>query len=88
MSEMHTIEKFLESNSSITSSYDAANLSVATLKTQFRPDKIFPRDDYMKWDMIFNNIDTPHRLARGAVVSSVDRTWLKTELNDLEEFKI
>ena len=39
-------------------------------------------------DMIYNGIDTPHRLARNAAVAPVDRTWLATELNEQEDFKI
>lgn len=88
MIESNTIERFLDNNSSIRTQPTVDSFVVADLKTRYRPDKLFPRDQYFKWDMIFNGIDTPHRLANGAEVVSVDRTWLATELNDFEDFEI
>ena len=88
MIESHTIERFLENNSDIRTQPTVDAFVVADLRTRYRPDKLFPRDPYMKWDMIFNGIDTPHRLAKGAEVVSVDRTWLATELKDFKDFEI
>lgn len=57
-------------------------------RTQYRPDKVFPRDDYMKWDLVYNNIDTPYRLANRAIVAVTDRSWLKMELAEQKDFKL
>ena len=88
MAEIRSIERFLSNNSGLDTQFSTQDVVVADMKTKYRPDKIFPRDDYMKWDMAFNGIDTPHRMADGAVFGVVDRTWLATELNELKDFKI
>lgn len=88
MAEEKTIERFLTSNSTMPSSMPTNRLVVPTLKTQYRPDKLFGRDEFMKWDVIYNNIDTPHRMPRGKVLAIMDRTELRTQLNDLKDFKI
>lgn len=88
MLENKTIERFLSSNSDMSTDFVTASVSTADRKTKYRPDKLFPRDGYMKWDMIFNGIDCPHRMSNGAVVATIDRTWLATELNELKDFKI
>lgn len=82
------IELFLSKNSSVSNAAPGKFATRADLKTKYRPDKIFYRDEYMKWDMIFNGIDTPYRMASGSTHMSIDRTWLKTELNELDDFKI
>ena len=88
MLEQKTIERFLANNSSVNPQSVMGNVVQADLKTRYRPDKLFIRDQYMKWDMIFNGIDTPHRMANHATMAQVDRTWIATELNDLKDFKI
>lgn len=88
MDDGKSIERFLNTNSSIHTSPVALGTNRATLKTKYRPDKIYNRDPYMKWDMVFNGIDTPHRMANNSVHILVDRTWLKTELNEIDDFKI
>ena len=88
MLENKDIERFLANNSNVHNDFITTSVTTADLKTKYRPDKLFPRDNYMKWDMIFNGIDSPYRMSRGAVVGTVDRTWLATELNDHKDFKI
>lgn len=88
MLEEKTIERFLANNSSVNPQSVMGNVVQADLKTRYRPDKLFIRDQYMKWDMIFNGIDTPHRMANYATMAQLDRTWIATELNDLKDFKI
>ena len=82
------IELFLSKNSSVSNAAPGQFATRADLKTKYRPDKIFYRDEYMKWDMIFNGIDTPHRMANRATMAQVDRTWIATELNDHKDFEI
>lgn len=88
MDDSKTIERFLSTNSSVNPQCVMGQAVRATLRTQYRPDKLFLRDGYLKWDMIFNGIDTPHRLAAMSTVAGVDRTWIATELNELKDFKI
>jgi len=88
MLEQKTIERFLANNSSVNPQSVMGNVVQANLKTRYRPDELFIRDGYMKWDMIFNGIDTPHRMPNRATMAQVDRTWLATELNELKDFKI
>lgn len=75
-------------NSCMPSRMESARLVGINLKTRFRPDKLFLRDEFMKWDMIYNSIDTPHRLANGTAVAVTSRTQLCTELNELTDFHI
>lgn len=88
MLESFSINRFLTNNSSINTQPIVDSVEQATMKTKYRPDKICPRDQYFKWDLIFSGIDTPHKLARGGVVAIVNRTWLATELNEVKDFKI
>ena len=88
MLETFSITRFLTSNSSINPQPEVDSVEQATLKTKYRPDKLCPRDQYFKWDMIFSGIDTPHKLARGGVIAIVNRTWLATELTDIKDFEI
>lgn len=88
MDDSKSIERVLSSNSSMPSSVGYVKLVGVDLKSQYRPDKVFSRDEFMKWDMIYNNVDTPHRLVRGSIMSIVDRTALRTEINELVDFKI
>lgn len=88
MLETFSINRFLTSNSSINPQPEVDSVEQATLKTKYRPDKLCPRDQYFKWDMIFSGIDTPHKLARGGVIAIVNRTWIATELNDIKDFEI
>lgn len=83
-----TISLFLSYNSSINPQPVVDSIVSATEKTKYRPDKLCPRDQYFKWDLIFSGIDTPHRLASGGEMNVVNRTWLATELNELKDFKI
>lgn len=88
MLELKSIERFLSSNSSVNPQSIMDEVVQANLKTKYRPDKLFPRDGFMKWDMIFNGIDTPHRMANRATMAVVNRVWISTEMNDLKDFKI
>lgn len=88
MLELKSIERFLANNSSVNPQCVMGEVVQANVKTKYRPDKLFPRDGFMKWDMIFNGIDTPHRMANRATMARLDRTWIATELNELKEFEI
>lgn len=88
MLETFSINRFLTNNSSINTQPEVDSVEQATLKTKYRPDKLCPRDQYFKWDLIFSGIDTPYKLARGGIVAIVNRTWLATELNDIKDFEI
>lgn len=88
MLESFSINRFLTTNSSINTQPIVDSVEQATMKTKYRPDKVCPRDQYFKWDLIFSGIDTPHKLARGGVVAIVNRSWLATELNDIKDFEI
>lgn len=88
MLESKSIERFLSNNSSINPQPAMGTVKIADMKTMYRPDKLCPRDSYMKWDLIYSGIDTPHRLARGGDIGIVDRTWLATELSGIKDFKI
>jgi len=88
MDEIRSIERFLESNSSVNPRPAAGTVVQADLKTKYRPDKLFVRDGLMKWNMIFNGIDTPHRMANRSMQVRIDPTWLKTELAEIKDFKI
>lgn len=88
MLESFSINRFLTNNSSINTQPIVDSVEQTTMKTKYRPDKVCPRDQYFKWDLIFSGIDTPHKLARGGVVAIVNRTWLATELNEVKDFKI
>ena len=76
MLESFSINRFLTNNSSINTQPIVDSVEQATMKTKYRPDKICPRDQYFKWDLIFSGIDTPHKLARGGVVAIVSWTGL------------
>ena len=88
MAKNNTIELFLSSNASMPAKPVMEGLLQVTQRTQYRPDKLFPRDGTMKWNMIYNNIDTPHKLSNSRVLRLVDPTWLATELNELEDFTL
>lgn len=88
MADNNTIARFLSSNSSMPSSIGYSSVSGVDSKSKYRPDKIFIRDDCMKWDLIYNDIDTPYRLVPGTMVYITDRASLKAELKDLMDFKI
>lgn len=88
MLDGQTIQRFLATNSSIKPQAVIASTEQATLQTKYRPDKLCPRDQYLKWDLIFSGVDTPHKLARGGLVGIIDRAWLATELNDINDFEI
>lgn len=88
MDELKSIERFLANNSSVNPQPMGGSVVVADLKTRYRPDKLYNRDELMKWNMIYNGIDTPHRMANRSVHVRIDPTWLRTELNDIKDFKI
>jgi len=88
MVELKSIERFLSNNSSMDPQTVMGSIQVATLRNKYRPDRMGSRDAYMKWDLIYSGIDTPHRLAPGGVLGVVDRRWLATEINGLKDFKI
>ena len=88
MADDITIQRFLDNNSGMTSRPIRNRVVQATARTKYRPDRIFERNETMKWNMIYNGIDTPHRMAERSVFINVDPTWLKTELDGLDDFEI
>ena len=88
MDDYRSIERFLNCNSTMTPRGQMSSISSVTQKTKYRPDKVFNRDALMKWNMILNGIDTPHRLAPNAVFAKINETWLTTEIMELKDFKI
>lgn len=88
MADFRSIERFLSANSDMPANPVTERAVQVSPRDKYRPDRIFNRDAWFKWDMILNGIDTPYRLAAGAVVSRIDRTWLLTELEGLKDFEI
>ena len=88
MLEFKSIEKFLANNSSMNPQSVMGKVVQADMQSRYRPDKLFLRDAYMKWDMVYNGIDSPHRMANNATFARLDRNWIATEVNDLKDFKI
>lgn len=88
MMELKSIERFLSSNSSVNPRPVAGTVVLADLKSQYRPDRIYTRDGLMKWDAIFNGVDSPYRMSNGTAHVQIDRTWLRTELNEVKDFRI
>ncbi len=84
----NTIDTFLNNNSGISPQAVSNGIVQVTPKSKYRPDKVFDRNEFMKWNMIYNGIDSPHRMSPRAVLVKVDPTWLVTELDGLEEFEI
>lgn len=88
MTDTKSIETFLSCNSTMSPRATMSKTSVVSLKSKYRPDKIFFRGPLMKWNMILNGIDTPHRMAPKCVFANIDETWLTTEMAELTDFKI
>lgn len=66
-----------------------AQPAVTTPSNEYRPDRIFGPDQYMKVAMIAAGIDSPWMLVRGRVIPRPDPLTLNREFVAMEEdFKI
>lgn len=62
---------------------------LTTARNEYRPDKIFGTDQYMKVSMVTAGIDSPWMLARGRVIPRPDPLTLNREFVAMDEdFKI
>lgn len=82
------IELFLSENSALHTDIPQDGATKIDLKNKRRPDKIFGRTGMMKWAMVLNGVDSPYMLNPGCVVYHPNTPALRTEINELEEFKI
>lgn len=64
--------------------YKASPVGV-TEKTEYRPDRIFGPDAYMKISLAVAGIDSPWMLVRGSIFSRPDRASLNQEFVDMNE---
>lgn len=88
MNDGRDIERLLTQNSDIDTNIPSSAVSLVPPRYPYRPDRVFARDDLMKWDMVLNGIDTPYRLAPNTPVRHADRISLKTAIKNLKDFKV
>ena len=88
MNDGRDLERLLAQNSDMDTNIPSSAVSLVPPRYPYRPDRVFARDDLMKWDMVLNGIDTPYRLAPNAPVRHADRISLKTALKGLKDFKV
>ena len=88
MNDGRDIERLLTQNSDMDTAIPSSAVSLVPPRYPYRPDRVFARDDLMKWDMVLNGIDTPYRLAPNTPVRHADRISLKSALKDLKDFKV
>lgn len=88
MNDGRDIERLITQNSNLDTAIPTSRVTYVSTRYPYRPDKVFERDDLMKWDMVLNGIDTPYRLAPNAPVHHADRITLKTALKGLKDFKV
>lgn len=88
MNDGRDIERLLAQNSDIDTNIPSSSVSLVPPRYPYRPDRVFARDDMMKWDMVLNGIDTPYRLAPNTPVRHADRISLKTAIKNLKDFKV
>ena len=86
MNDGRDLERLLTQNSDMDTPSSA--VSLVPPRYPYRPDRVFARDDMMKWDMVLNGIDTPYRLAPNTPVRHADRISLKTAIKNLKDFKV
>lgn len=84
------IEMLLTTNSDIhLKKVGKAQPAVTDAKNEYRPDRIFGADQYMKVCMIAAGIDSPWMLVRGRIIPRPDPLSLNRELVAMDEdFKI
>lgn len=84
--ESQNIQMLLTTNSDIhLKKVQAAPLAVTTSANEYRPDKIFGANEYMKLDMIAAGIDSPWMLVRGRAYPRPDHNSLNRELVEMDE---
>ena len=88
MNDGRDIERLLTQNSDLDTAIPSSAVSLVPPRYPYRPDRVFARDDLMKWDMVLNGIDPPYRLAPNTPVRHADRISLKSALKDLKDFKV
>lgn len=88
MNDGRDLERLLTQNSDMDTGIPSSSVSLVPPRYPYRPDRVFARDDLMKWDMVLNGIDTPYRLAPNTPVRNSDRISLKTALKGLKDFKV
>lgn len=59
--------------------------AVTSSSNEYRPDRIFGADQYMKAAMIAAGIDSPWMLVRGRVIPRPDSVTLNHEFVDMDE---
>lgn len=84
------IEMLLTTNSDLhLKKVNAAPPTVTDAFNEYRPDRIFGTDQYMKISMITAGIDSPWMLVRGRVIPRPDPLTLNREFVAMDEdFKI
>lgn len=88
MNDGRDLERLLTQNSDMDTNIPSSAVSLVPPRYPYRPDRVFARDDMMKWDMVLNGIDTPYRLAPNTPVRHADRISLKTAIKNLKDFKV
>lgn len=88
MNDGRDIERLLSQNSDVNTDLPYSGVATVSPKFPYRPDRVFDRDDLMKWNMVLNAIDTPYRLAPGAAIRNFDRISLKSAIKELADFSI
>lgn len=88
MNDGRDLARLLSQNSDIDTNIPSSAVSLVPPRYPYRPDRVFARDDLMKWDMVLNGIDTPYRLAPNTPVRHADRISLKTAIKNLKDFKV
>lgn len=83
--QSRNIEMLLTTNSDLhlKKVYKATPVLI-TAKTEYRPDRIFGADGYMKISLITAGIDSPWMLVRGNAVTRPDRNSLNHEFVDMD----
>lgn len=84
------IQMLLSTNSDLhLRKVNQASAAVTTPSNEYRPDRIFGADQYMKVSMIAAGIDSPWMLVRGRVIPRPDPLTLNREFVAMDEdFKI
>ena len=84
--ESKNIQMLLTTNSDLhIKKVKAGQPVVIRRDTEFRPDKIFGANEYMKLDMVAAGIDSPWMLVHGRAYPRPDHLSLNRELIDMDE---
>lgn len=84
--ESRNIQMLLTTNSDLhIKKVDAGQPVVVTRDAEFRPDKVFGANAYMKLDMIASGIDSPWMLVSGRAYPRPEHLSLNRELIDMDD---